>query len=111
MKSRDKPRPDWTVVLRRRPVRIVEGQPDGGYTDEYEIVCCDCGDDPGLDYRQVSPELQRIRGPYPMPAGVAAYVTRARRHPSPYGFRQPSRAGLAAEQTGGPPAPYAPMKG
>ena len=91
MTTRDQPRPDWTVVLRRRPVRIVNGRPEGGWTDQFEIVCCDCGDDPGLDYREVSPELQRIRGPYPMAAGVTAYVRHARRHPGPYGFNQPSR--------------------
>ena len=91
MTTRDQPRPDWTVVLRRRPVRIVNRRPEGGWTDEFEIVCCDCGDDPGLDYHEVSPELQRIRGPYPMAAGVTAYVRHARRHPGPYGFSQPSR--------------------
>jgi hypothetical protein len=65
MNDQDQPGRGWTVVLRRRPVRIVEGRPEGGYTDEYEIICCHCGDDPDLDYREVSPELQRIRGPYP----------------------------------------------
>ena len=73
----------WTVVLRWRPARIVKGLPEGGYTDEYEIICCDCGDDPDLDYREVSPELQRIRGPYPIAAGITAYVKHARRHPRP----------------------------
>lgn len=63
----------WTVVLRRQRAHLVQGQPQGGYTDVYEIICCDCGDDPGLDYRDVSPELQKIRGPYPIVAGVAAY--------------------------------------
>jgi hypothetical protein len=63
----------WTLVLRRRPARMVQGQTEGGYTDEYELVCCDCGDDPDLDYREVSPELRRIRGPYQITAGVAAY--------------------------------------
>jgi len=61
------------VVLRRRPARIVEGQPDGCYTDVFEIICCYCGDHPYLDYREVSPELQQIRGPYPIAAGAAAY--------------------------------------
>ena len=75
--------PGWTVVLRRQPVRIVAGQAEGGYTDEFEIICCDCGDDPGLDYREVSPALQRIRGPYPIAWGITAYVRHARRHPSP----------------------------
>ena len=72
---------DWTVVLRRRPVRIIRGQAGGGYTDTYEIICCDCGDDPELDYREISPELQRIRGPYPFAAGVTAYVKHVSRHP------------------------------
>jgi len=71
----------WTVVLRRQPARIVEGQPEGGYTTMFEIVCCYCGDHPDLDYRDVSPNLQRIRGPYPVAAGVAAYEQHLRRHP------------------------------
>ena len=48
----------------------------------YEIICCDCGDNPGLDYDDVSPELQRIRGPYPIAAGMEAYVKHADWHPS-----------------------------
>jgi len=63
----------WTLALRRRPARMVRGQPEGGYTDAYELICCDCGDNPDLDYREVSPELRRIRGPYLIAAGVAAY--------------------------------------
>jgi hypothetical protein len=58
----------WNVVLRRQPARIVDG-----YTNAFEIICRECGDNPGLDYRQVSPELQQIRGPYPLAAGIAAY--------------------------------------
>jgi hypothetical protein len=71
---------DWTVVLRRRPDRIVEGRPEGSYTDAFEIICCDCGDHPELDYRDVSPRLQRIRGPYLITAGVAAYAEHVRLH-------------------------------
>ncbi len=71
----------WTVVLRRMPTRIVAGQPEGGYTDAFEIVCCDCGDDPDLDYRDVSAELQRVRGPYqPIADGVAAYEEHVESH-------------------------------
>jgi hypothetical protein len=55
------------------PVRMVEGRPEGGYTDAYELICCDCGDDPDLDYHDISPELRRIRGPYLIADGVAAY--------------------------------------
>jgi len=43
----------------------------------FELICCDCGDDPDLDYRDVSPELQQIRGPFPIAAGIAAYKKHA----------------------------------
>jgi alkylhydroperoxidase/carboxymuconolactone decarboxylase family protein YurZ len=71
---------NWTVVLRRQPARIVEGRPEGGYTDMFELICCDCGDDPDLDYREVSPKLQLVRGPYPIAAGVAAYTQHVKLH-------------------------------
>jgi len=72
--------PGWTVVLRRQPARLVDGQPQGGYTDVYELICCDCGDDPDLDYRHVSPGFQRIRGPYPFAEGIAAYGKHVKHH-------------------------------
>jgi hypothetical protein len=80
MATSDPPESSWTVVLRRQPARLVEGQPEGGYTDVYEIICCDCGDDPDLDYREVSPRLQLVRGPYPIAAGVAAYEQHLKLH-------------------------------
>ena len=70
----------WTVVLRRQPARMIDGQPQGGYTDAFELICCDCGDDPDLDYRDVSPQLQQIRGPWPIAAGIAAYDKHVRHH-------------------------------
>ena len=73
LKTCDRPASGRMVVLRRQPARMAKGQPQGGSTGVFEIICCDCGDDPGLDYHAVSPERQRIRGPYPMAAGVAAY--------------------------------------
>lgn len=74
MKVIDERGRNWTVVLRRMPAPSVAGEPASGYTNAFEIVCCDCGDDPDLAYRDVSPELQRIRGPYrPITAGTAAY--------------------------------------
>jgi len=91
MNDQGQPGNGWTVVLRRRPVRIVEGRPEGGYTEDYEIVCCDCGDDPDLNYCEVSPALQRIRGPYPVAAGITAYVLHARRHPRLQDIQQPAR--------------------
>jgi len=83
MTAVSQPGPGWTVVLRRRPARIVAGQPQGGYTSAFEIVCCYCGDDPELDYREVSAELRLIRGPYPVAAGVAAYGKHLGRHRGP----------------------------
>jgi hypothetical protein len=71
------------LVLRRQPARLVHGRPEGGYTDSYELICCDCGDHPGLDYREVSPGLRRIRGPYLFPAGIAAYQKHAGWHHKP----------------------------
>jgi hypothetical protein len=75
------------VVLRRQPVRMIEGEPEGGYTGAFEIICCNCGDDPDLDYRDVPAELQRIQGPYPIAAGVAAYQEHVGR------YHQPARDG------------------
>ena len=62
MAVRDQRGDGSTVVLRRQPARIVESRPEGGDTHIFEINCRECGDDPGQDYREVSPELQRIRG-------------------------------------------------
>ena len=81
--TRRKQWPDWTVVMRRRPVRIVEGSArrrlDRGIRDHLLRL----RDDPDRDYRDVSPELQRIRGPYPLGAGVTACEEHVRQHSSP----------------------------
>jgi hypothetical protein len=73
MPAAGEPGHGMTASLRRQPVRIVEGRVEGGYTGAFEVVCCDCGDHPYLDYSQVSPRLQRIRGPYTLEAALAAY--------------------------------------
>ena len=78
MVTRDRPGDGWTVVLRRQPTRMVEGRPEGGYTDAFEIICCDCGDHSDQDYCEVAAELQRIRGPYPIADGVAAFSRASR---------------------------------
>lgn len=74
MQTYDEPAPGRMLVLRRQPAHLVEGRPEGGYTDAYELICCACGDNPDLDYREVSPDLQRIRGPYRCSAGIEAYM-------------------------------------
>ena len=38
--------------------------------------------DPGLDYCEVSPELRRVRGPYPIADGIAAYEKHRGLHPA-----------------------------
>jgi hypothetical protein len=91
MAAGDQPGRGWTVVLRRQPARIVEGEADGGYTDLFEIICCDCGDDPDLEYRDVSPWLQLIRGPYPLRDGVAAYNQHLGQHHKPAPTRTASQ--------------------
>jgi hypothetical protein len=59
--------------LRRQPVRIVGGRVQGGWTSAFELICCDCGDNPYLGYSEISPRLQRLRGPYTVREGFAAY--------------------------------------
>jgi hypothetical protein len=39
----------------------------------FEVICGDCGDNPYLDYSEVSARFQRLRGPYTLREGVAAY--------------------------------------
>ena len=62
-----------TAFVRRRPVRIVDGRMEGGYTDAYELICPSCGDNPYLDFFDVPAQLQRLRGSYMLTAAVAAY--------------------------------------
>jgi len=97
--TRDQPGHGWTVVLRRQPVRIVDGRPEGGYTDAFEIVCCDCGDHPDLDYSEVALELRRVRGPYSVADGIAAYVAHVGR------YHQPTSAGRLEPAAAGGPQP------
>jgi hypothetical protein len=62
-----------TASVRRQPVRIVEGRMEGGYTDAFELICPACGDHPYLDYSDVPPRLQQLRGPYTLQAALTAY--------------------------------------
>ena len=62
-----------TAYLRRQPARIVDGRIEGGYTGAFELICGQCGDHPYLDYSEIPPWLQQIRGPYTLEAGLAAY--------------------------------------
>ena len=62
-----------TACLRNQPVRMVNGHPEGGYTSMYEVICPSCGDNPDLDYSQVPPRLQWLRGPRRLEGALAAY--------------------------------------
>jgi hypothetical protein len=66
--------------LRRQPAHLVDGTPDGGYTDSFEIICRDCGDNPRWEYHDAPPRLQRLRGPYWLTAGTAKYVAHIQWH-------------------------------
>ena len=73
----------WMVVLRCQRACIAAGQPEGGYADAYdayEVICRMCGDDPSLDYYEVSPRLQQLRGPYWLAPGAAALEMHLERH-------------------------------
>ena len=64
---------DWTINLRRQPAGPSTGNPEDD-TATYEVICRQCGDDPALDYQEVPAELRQIRGPYPLKAGIAAFL-------------------------------------
>ena len=81
--------PDWSVTLRRQPASLSTGRAEGG-TGMFEIVCRECGDDPGLDHREVPAELQQIRGPYTLSDGIAAF-TRHNEFHNGTGEMQPGR--------------------
>jgi hypothetical protein len=57
------------LSIRLQPAAMKDG-PFGSrlveaVTGMYEIICPDCGDNGVLPYDQVTPELQKVRGPYP----------------------------------------------
>ena len=62
-----------TAFLRNQPARIADGRIQGGYTGVYELICPSCGDHPYLDYSEIPPRLQRLRGPRTLEAALAEY--------------------------------------
>ncbi len=61
------------AILRRHSIRSGQGRADGGNTALFDLICYDCGDDPGLDYSHVPSRLQWLRGPRTMKDALAAY--------------------------------------
>jgi hypothetical protein len=61
------------AILRSQPVRIADGRIEGGDTGMYEVICPGCGDHPDLDYSEISPRLQWLRGPHRLEAALAVF--------------------------------------
>jgi hypothetical protein len=59
--------------VRRQPGRIVDGRFEGGYTGLFELICPGCGDHPYLDYSEIPPRLQWLRGPRTLRGALAVY--------------------------------------
>ena len=74
-----------TAFVRRQPVRIVDGRFEGGYTGVFELICPGCGDNPYVDYSEVLPRLQLLRGPRTLQAALEAYDEHLGPCPSPNG--------------------------
>jgi|SRR5271165_3673021 len=62
-----------TAILRNQRRRMADGRIQVSQNDVYELICPSCGDRPNLDYCEVPPWLQQLRGPYSLEAGVAAF--------------------------------------
>jgi len=77
----------WTLTLRRQRAHSGDGKPDEGYTDAFEIICSDCGDDPRRDYQDVPARLQRLRGPYLIDTGITHYEAHIAWHEAQAGAR------------------------
>ena len=78
-KTRDQDEVGWSLMLRRYGDASMQGQWQGA-AERYELICRVCGDDSSLTYLIVSPDLQRLRGPYPLAEAVAKYEQHVRLH-------------------------------
>jgi hypothetical protein len=85
-----------TAFVRRQPVRIVDGRAEGGYTDVFEFICPGCGDNPHVDFSEIPPRLQWLRGPHTLQAALEVYD----KHLEPF----PGSNGNSAGRLGSPPA-------
>ena len=74
-----------TAFVRRQPVRIVDGRAEGGYTGVFEFICPGCGDNPYVDYSEIPPRLQWLRGPRTLEAALEAYDEHLGPLPGPNG--------------------------
>ena len=93
-----------TAFMRRQPVRIVDGRFEGGYTDVFELICPACGDHPYLDYSEVPPRIQWLRGPRTQEAALDAYHKHLGQLPRPTGT-EPEASANGHAKAGSPDAP------
>ena len=68
--------------MRRRPVHLVDGRVEGGYTDVFEFICPGCGDNPHVDYSEVPSWLQCLRGPFTLEAALMCMTNTSGRFPA-----------------------------
>jgi hypothetical protein len=80
----------------------VDGRVDGDYTGAYELICPGCGDHPYLDYTEVPPRLQWLRGPRALEATLAAYHKHIGASPGPDGDGAGSLLGCPLPRSGCP---------
>ena len=83
-----------TAFVRRQPARIVDGRAEGGYTGVFELICPGCGDNPYVDYSEIPPQLQRLRGPRTLEAALEAYDEHLGPLPGPNGDSAGSLASI-----------------
>ncbi len=70
----------------------------------FELICSGCGDHPHVDYSEVSPRLQQIRGPYTMSQGLAAYAEHLGLPSAPQDQGESHSSNGAARPLSDPPA-------
>src|SRR5690348_2314474 len=92
-----------TAFVRRQPVRIVDGRFEGGYTGVFELICPGCGDNPYVDYSEVLPRLQLLRGPRTLQAALEAYDEHLGPCPGPHGGSAGRRGSPRAVRARTPP--------
>jgi hypothetical protein len=91
-----------TAFVRRQPARIVDGRAEGGYTGVFEFICPGCGDNPYVDYSEIPPQLQWLRGPRTLEAALEAYDKHLGPLPGPNGDSAGSLGPGYAEACGMP---------
>jgi len=74
------------AFLRHQPARIADGRSGGSSTGLFELICPGCGDCPDVDYSEIPPRLQWLRGPRMLEAALAAYHKHLGLFPAPKGM-------------------------